>query len=193
MDVARPTAPMDVIGQTTPIVVDASPESMATALQQLHDLNAIRNLAALYAVSRDDHDIDALMSCFAPDGTFASHGQPICGHDALRKYYLGNMRRTVFSLHTPHSHVVTFESPAKATGLMTGHAEFAHRDAYMMCAYRYNDRYVKQDGRWVFAYRDHAFMYSVPSDSMPGLAREECRVRWPDTAPRRADWAPRSV
>jgi len=184
---------VDVISQTTPIVVDASQESMTAALQQLHDLNAIRNLAALYSVSRDDHDIDALMSCFAPDGTFVNDGQPISGHHALREYYLGNMRRNAFSLHIPHSHVVAFESPAEATGLVTGHGEFAHPDAYVLCAYRYNDRYVKQDGRWVFAYRDHAFIYAVPFESMPGLAREEYRVRWPNAAPAHAEWVPRSV
>jgi uncharacterized protein (TIGR02246 family) len=162
-------------------------------VQFLLDRAAIRDLVTLYAVARDDHDIESLLRCFAPDGTFVHDGQPVTGHKNLREYYLGNMRRNRFSLHIPNSHVLRVESPTTATGIVTGHGEFAHPDTLVMCAYRYRDDYVKLRGRWVFAKRDHDFVYSVPIGEMAGLGREELRIRWPNRRPKEAEWQPRHV
>jgi uncharacterized protein (TIGR02246 family) len=184
---------MDIVRQTTPPVVEPTLASTAAVLQRLVDEAAIRDLTALYAVARDDHDIDGLMDCFADDATFLNDGVPFSGKAALREFYLGNMRRHAYSIHIPHSQVIAFDSTTEATGLVTGHGEFANVDGYVMCAYRYNDRYVKRDGRWVFAFRDHAFVYAVPVEQLGGLASEEHRVRWPNAEPAHAEWAPRPV
>ena len=184
---------MDVIGQSTPLQVGDSSESQRFALQRLLDQSAIRDLAALYAIVRDDHDIDALIECFAPDGAFIHEGQPISGRDALREYYLGNMRKSVFSHHIPHSHVIEFIDEHNAAGIVTGHGEFATPTTLMVCAYRYDDEYVKIDGRWMFARRDHAFMYFLPVDELSSLGRDTRRIRRPGGDAREAEWLPREV
>ena len=184
---------MDVIRQTTPLEVTDSPESQRLALRQLLDQAAIRDLAALYAIVRDDHHVDALMQCFAPDGAFVHDGQPIRGREALRDYYLGNMRRNAFSHHIPHSHVIEFADEHMATGIVTGHGEFANASTLTVCAYRYDDEYVKIDGRWMFARRDHAFMYSVPIEELASLGRDTLRLRWLGSEPKEAEWLPKAV
>ena len=184
---------MNVIRQSTPLEVDDSLESQRRAVQRLLDQAAIRDLAAMYAIVRDDHDIDALMECFAPDGVFMHDGEPIRGRKALREYYLGNMRRNAFSHHIPHSHVIQLIDEHNATGVVTGHGEFADPTTLSVCAYRYEDEYVKIDGRWMFAQRGHAFMYYVPVEELQTLGRDTLRIRVPGAEPRQAEWLPRAV
>jgi hypothetical protein len=184
---------VDVARQSTPLEVGESPGSQRRALQQLLDQAAIRDLAAMYAIVRDDHDIDALMECFAPDGAFIHDGEPIRGREALREYYLGNMRRNAFSHHIPHSHLIEFIDEHNATGVVTGHGEFADRTTLSVCAYRYDDEYVKIDGRWMFAERGHAFMYYVPVGELATLGRDTLRIRVSGAEAREAEWLPRPV
>jgi len=184
---------VDLTRQTTPPVVGTSPESQQSALQALLDREAIRDLAALYAILRDDHQIDALIQCFAPNGTFVSGGREITGHAALREWYLGNMRRNTFSHHIPHSCVTQLESTTRASGIVTGTAEFPNPETLIVGSYRWYDDYVKIDGRWVFARRDHKWMFAVPVDELPGLGRDVMRIRVTGAEPREAEWHPESV
>ena len=56
---------------------------------------------------------EAVLQCLAPDGVFVSRGREITGHDALRNWYLGNMRRNAFSYHIPYLCLVEIE-PARS-------------------------------------------------------------------------------
>ncbi|MFD4351247.1 nuclear transport factor 2 family protein [Nocardia sp. NPDC058518] len=174
--------------------LDGSAGSTQRALQRLLDHQAIRDLVTLYAIARDDHDMDALMECFAPDATFVSQGKEYTGHDALREWFGVNMKRNAFSLHIPNSQVIHFDSDSTATGQMTGHGEFAHETAFMVCAYRDSDVYVKRDGRWYLGRRAHSFIYAAPSDQLDVLGREPLTMRWSHVPePREADWHPLGV
>jgi hypothetical protein len=184
---------VDVIRQTTPPVVEPTLESQQSALQSLVDREAIRDLVALYAILRDDHQIDALMECFAPDGTFVSGGREITGHEALREWYLGNMRRNTFSHHIPHSCVIQLDSATTASGIVTGTAEFPNPETLIVGSYRWYDDYVKIDGRWVFARRDHKWMFAVPVDELASLGRDAMRIRATGAQPREGEWQPQSV
>lgn len=184
---------MDVIRQTTPVTLTDSGAAQRAALQSLLDEAAIRNLVSLYAIARDDHDIEAVLQCFAPDGVFVSRGREIVGHDALRAWYLGNMRRNAFSHHIPHLCVVEIESADRASGIVTGNGEFAHPDGLILGAYRWYDDYVKIDGRWVFARRDHKYMYAVPVEKLPDLGRDPLRIRMHGSEPIESEWRPRPL
>jgi hypothetical protein len=177
---------MNLISQTTSAVLESS-DATALQVQALLDKAAISDLAALYCVLRDDHEIDALLECFSPDGTFISGGRRITGHDALREWYLGNMRRYAFSHHIPHSHVIAIESDGKASGIVTGHVEFASSDALLVGAYRWYDEYEKVDGRWVFTLRHHKYMYCAPVDQLMTLGADTKRVRMLQAEPRDAE------
>lgn len=183
---------MDVTTQTTPLEVQDSTASVAEAVQALLDRQAIADLVTLYALTRDDHDIDGLMECFATDGVFIDAGRPVTGHAELREFYLGNMRRHAFGIHIPNSHVVELRSATEASGIVTGHGEFAGASSLTMCAYRYHDRYVKRDGRWAFSYRDHDFIYALPIQDMATMGRDELRLRKAGERTQ-AEWLPRQI
>ena len=179
---------MDYAHQTTPPVVTGTADSLASAVQLLLDQSAIRDLVAIYSIARDDNDIEALLECFAPQGSFVINGTPVVGRDALRTFYIGNMDRYTTSLHVTHTHVIQINGADRATGVVTGHAELALGETLMMAAYRYADRYAKTAGRWVFGERILRFMYAVPFDEMGRSFTSPLRMRWPGTDPAPADF-----
>ncbi|MHB8695353.1 MAG: nuclear transport factor 2 family protein [Solirubrobacteraceae bacterium] len=179
--------------QTAPLTALASPEGITAAVQALLDQAAIRDLGAMYCILRDDNDMEPLLQTFAPDGTFVSGGREITGHDALREWYTGTMRKWAFSHHIPHSHVITLESDTKASGIVTGNVEYGGADTFRVGAYRWYDEYEKLDGRWVFALRHHKWMWASASDDVSTLGRDTLRVRLPTGEAHAAELLPPAV
>lgn len=176
---------MDYLACTTvPELTGA--DGLLAAVAELRDREAIRALAALYSIARDDHDIERLLPFFTSDGVFEVSGTPVRGHDELRAFYLANMRKYRTSNHVTHTHVVEVEGDS-ARGLVTGHAELAYLGTLMIAGYRYTDDYVRIDRRWVFAHRRLQFHYAVPADQLADSFNDELRMRWPDADPAPAD------
>lgn len=157
-------------------------------LARLAAKDEIRDLAATYAIAVDDHDLDTLLGTFAADGTFTVAGETLSGHDAIREFYIGSMERYHTMLHTPEIHLITVEDATHASGIMTGHAELAVHDTLMMTAFRYQDHYVAEQGRWLFRSRSVRFMYAVPFEAMGASFRSTKRIRWPQTRYTDADY-----
>jgi uncharacterized protein (TIGR02246 family) len=179
---------MDLVPATTTIDLAKHPEAAAGVLQGLADEVAIRNLAALYAMAIDDHDIERVVDCFADDGTFTRAGNTERGKRDLRAFFVKMMDRYITTLHTPHSHLVATNGTDSATGLMTGHAELSFEGTLMMAAYRYDDTYSRVDGRWVFQTRALKFMYVVPFQDMSSAFADRMRIRWPQLPYAEADF-----
>jgi uncharacterized protein (TIGR02246 family) len=179
---------MDLAAATTTIDLSKHPEAAAAALQGLIDVAAIRNLAALYAMAVDDHDIERVVACFAEDGTFTRAGKSERGRRDLRAFFVKMMDRYFTTLHTPHSHVVAMNGRDSATGLTTGHAELSFEGTLMMAAYRYDDIYSRIDGRWMFQTRALKFMYVVPFREMSSAFVDRMRIRWPQLPYAEADF-----
>ena len=59
-------------------------DDLALAVRALADKDAIRALGVLYSVAVDDHDLDTVVACFAPDGSFSRAGVTYTGRDKLR-------------------------------------------------------------------------------------------------------------
>ena len=169
---------LDLATSTT---LAGSPEELARQVRTLADKDAIRALGALYSVAVDDHDLATVVRCFAPDGSFGRAGTTYAGHEELRPFYASMMDRYVTTLHIPNSHVIEVDTDAgTATGLLTGQAELALGNRLLMAAYRYDDRYVRDDdGRWTFAARELRFMYNVPFEQMPTSFADSVRIRPP--------------
>lgn len=157
-------------------------EEVGNALRALADKDAITALGALYSIAVDDHDLDTVVRCFAPDGTFSRAGTTYAGHEVLRDFYASMMDRYVTTLHIPNSHVIDVDPEAgTATGLLTGQAELALGNRLLMAAYRYDDTYVRdEEGRWTFAARELRFMYNVPFEQMPTSFSDSRRIRLPE-------------
>jgi hypothetical protein len=125
----------------------------AANVQALLDREAIRALPNLYCHYVWRNDVEGLVGLFAKDGVFdePTLGR-ITGHAALREIY----RRALGALSPKpyiHNHVVTLEGPDRASGACYLDLRVPNRPEAGPIAGYYDDRYVKEDGNWVFAER----------------------------------------
>lgn len=164
-------------------------EGALLQLRALADKDAIRSLAALYAMAVDHHDIDVVVGSFAEHGTFSRAATTYRGHAELRAFYEKMMDRYVSTLHIPNSHVIIVDAEAgTAEGVMLGQAELSLEGRLLMATYRYDDSYTRDDDRWLFSSRDLTFMYNVPLDEMAESFTDAIRIRIPGTEPVVADY-----
>jgi hypothetical protein len=171
---------MDLAGLTSTTLA-ASPEEAYLQLRALADRAALVDLSVGYSQAVDDHDLDTVVDCFAPDGSFTRLGTTVRGHAHLRSFYAAMMDRYVTTLHTPETHLAQVDVRAgTATGVVNGHGELALGDRLLLAAYRYDDEYVRLGDRWVFAARSIRFMYNVPFDQMATSFADRRRLRVPD-------------
>jgi len=61
--------------------------------------------------------------------------------------------------HFAHDHVIWFERPTRARGMLSVHAEVWRKEQPMVTALRYDDVYEKIDGLWCFSERLLSFFY----------------------------------
>lgn len=172
--------------QTAAPAAGASAE-LAEQARALHARAAIDDLVTLYSVAVDDHDLDTVVDCFAPDATFVRRSRVVTGHAELRDFYRASMERYGLTVHTPHRSVITVTGET-ATGLVLGHAELAYREGLYVAAFRYADAYRVHDGRWVFARRELSFAYVVPATGWDQAATTSLRIRWPDVTAEPGDY-----
>ena len=178
-----------LLSAATTTTLAGTPEEAYRQVRELADKAALVNLSVLYSMAVDDHDLDTVVACFAPDGTFTRLGTTVRGHEELRTFYGSMMDRYVTTLHTPESHVAVVDVEAgTATGVVNGHGELALGDTLLLAAYRYDDRYVRLDDRWVFAARTIRFMYNVPFEEMATSFADRRRLRVPGTSVAEGDY-----
>ena len=144
---------------------------------------AIGDLAVRYAMAVDDADVDAVLACFAPDGSFVRRGTEVSGAE-LRPFWERMTTRYAFTVHLVHGHLVTVDGET-GTGVQAGSAELLLEGTLLRASYRYRDRYACVGGRWLFARREIFFAYVVP-DGEPFPAGTD-RIRWPGADPEPAD------
>lgn len=172
--------------------VNASPEievgSERFHLQRLADLHAIQQLAAIYPILVDSHDLDGLVELFAEDATFSRAGVVHSGRDELRAFYDQIMSTYSLTVHTVHQHVVDLALGADtAVGVQMGHGEVAVDGQRMLAAYRYDDEYRRVDGRWLFARRQMRYEYFTSHEELGLSLLGRQRIRVPGAAPRDAE------
>jgi ketosteroid isomerase-like protein len=172
--------------------VNASPNIEAGTerlhVQRLADLQAIQQLAGVYPILVDSHDLDALVGLFAPDGVFVRAGATHSGHGELRRFFNQIVDNYSLTIHTAHQHVVDLALGAKtAVGVQMGHGEVAVNGQRLLAAYRYDDDYRWIEGRWLFARRHMRYEYFTAHDELGQSLAGRQRVRVPGAAPRDAE------
>lgn len=162
--------------------------ALAATVRAQADRRAIDDLAVLYARAVDDHDINTVVGCYAPDGVFSRRGVAASGAKAIRAAYVASFDTYRTMLHTSHPGVVVRHDDRTASGWSHGHAELATRSTLVLASFRYEDDYRCIDGRWLFAERAITFMYAVPAGRMAESFGSDQRMRWPRTEPEAADY-----
>ena len=139
----------------------------------IEDRFAIMDLVADYCAAIDGRDLDRFVSCFTADGVIrhADGVMRLDGREAIRDYYTRRFRDYGVTFHYPHSHTVVIDGTDEAHGVVTAHAEMALNGEAWVAAFRYTDRYRREEGRWRFAERELACWYYMPLAQLPrGMA-----------------------
>ena len=156
-------------------------ESLERRVQRLEDRFAINDLVVNYATLLDDAQWDALGQLFALEGVFASPNSTTVGREAIVANFKVKHAPFPATWHDPHGIAVEFDDDDHARGTVIGYAELASADNAMVTSIRYQDDYVREDGRWRFARRHVLSLYgmTVQDHAAGGLGAAE-RKRWPD-------------
>jgi uncharacterized protein (TIGR02246 family) len=152
--------------------------TLEARIDRLESLDAIRQLAAKYALALDMRDMDALVSLFPED---VKVGKQASGRLALRAYMDGTLRSPFTGTsHHVGGHVIEFDDPEHAHGICYSKNEHETGDEWVIMQMMYADDYVRTDGRWYFARRLPLYWYATDLNQPPV---GENKMRWPGT-----DW-----
>ncbi len=143
--------------------------AFAARLQQLEDRFALQDLVAAYCRAIDDRDLETFVSLFTRDGRMRHQdsAMDVQGRSALYEYYAERFPSYGVTFHYPHACNVAFDSPDAATGWVTAHAEMDLGGEFVLAAFRYSDRYAREDGQWRFAERILACWYYMRLVDLP--------------------------
>jgi ketosteroid isomerase-like protein len=157
-------------------------------LQRLVDLDAIRQLASIYPILVDSHDLEHVVALFAEDATFHRAGHVHAGREELHRFFAQIMDTYSMMVHTGHQHVVDLALGATvAVGVQIGHGELELAGQRVVAAYRYDDEYRCVEGRWLFARRQMRYQYFSTHDGLGQSLSGRQRVRLPGAEPRDAE------
>lgn len=125
----------------------------------------IRQLAYRYAAALQARDVDAMVDLFSPDARFGEFGS---GPDALRRLTTQSLDGALFTVILVANHLIDFDDDARAHGQVWAHC-FAQTEAdgFVEQLIRYDDRYERRDGRWLFSHRRHRLWYGVGHRESP--------------------------
>lgn len=155
-------------------------DSLEQRVQRLEDRFAINDLVVQYATLLDDAQWDAVGELFAEDGIFASPNSTTRGRAAIVANFRAKHAPFPATWHDPHGITVTFDDDDHARGTVIAYAELGQPGLTLATSIRYQDDYVRADGRWRFASRHVLSLYGMPlSELAAGGLGEADRKRWP--------------
>jgi hypothetical protein len=163
-------------------------KSIEQRIARLEARAEIAELLARYAFLIDDHEFGALGELFTPDARFGSSGSTHVGREAIVANYRALGEVYHISLHEARGFVLDFLDDDHARGEVLGFSEQASDRHTVVTSFRYDDEYVRLDGRWRFATRQVRTLYALTHAELAsgGLAWK-LRKRWPHRAPALAE------
>ena len=138
-----------------PSRVAAVERTLESRLTEVEDRLALRELTGRYNFAMDNRDLKSAGELFTDNAFFGSADRAMgaTGREAIMKQFEGRFSVLGATNHFAHDHVVWFESPTRAHGLLSVHAEVWRKEQPMITALRYEDVYEKSGGLWRFAER----------------------------------------
>ena len=122
---------------------------------------AVHELLSRAAFGLDEHDIDLLGACFAPEAEFqmqiAGQGPipPFVGHEAIMGLFRGAIAAQTDKRRHVISNIHFTEVAATHCVVLSNLTLFGTQDGAprLICTALYRDRCVLRDGRWLLATR----------------------------------------
>jgi hypothetical protein len=170
-----------------------APETLEDRIDRLESLASIELLPRRYAHALDSRDISTLVTLFSPN---VRVGADQSGRDALRTWFLDAMSKVRTTIHVVMNHVVDFDGPEKAHGIVycRDEVEYPASGEWKIGMLLYRDTYRRVGGTWVFERRKFHRWYQVDALQRPsagaGLDPDNdpiTTVGLPDAFP---TWAP---
>ena len=136
----------------------------------------IRQLAYRYAAAVEARDVDAMADLFVPHARFGDHGE---GRDGLHRLMSQSLDTSVFAVILVANHLIELDGDDRGRGQVWAQC-FAqtHADGFVEQLIRYEDRYERHAGRWLFLHRRHRLYYGVSSPTSPLTQRP---AHWPQS------------
>ena len=153
-------------------------DDLTARIDRLESIDAIRQLAAKYALALDMRDGDAWVGLFPED---VPAGAGATGRAALRSWFDETMRRQFKgTAHHIGGHIIEFDDPDHAQGVVYSKNEHETADDWVIMQMMYVDRYERIAGRWYFRRRLPLYWYATDLNKPPVGAR---KMRWPGQEP----------
>ena len=153
--------------------------ALSRLVREHQDRVAIADLCANYCYAIDDRDLDKLCNLFIANATNSGRQ----GREEIRAFFTNRFNLWGMSFHSPLSHVITFQGPDNATGILTGYAEMQIVGEYWIAAARYTDVYVRESGGWHFAERTPKFYYYMRLGDFSAGFQGHSRRRYTESNP----------
>ena len=131
---------------------------LARRIERLEASEAIRQLAARYALALDSRDVQTLASLFVPD---VETGDGRVGREALAEWFDPILRPYATTFHLIGNHIIDFVDDDHATGVVYCRPEHEVGELWVVMPMQYWDRYERRDGEWWFKSRKPVVFYAA--------------------------------
>jgi hypothetical protein len=164
-------------------------EDMERRLKRLEDRVELSDLSTRYFLASDFDDYDTIASCYAADSTFSASGfEGGRGPQGVADMIRGARANFGTTIHTPHYSLLEFQDDDHATGMVGAHVEIAVGGRSCFGAVRYEDEYVREDGRWKFRSRNMKTVHFQPWEDAGTSLTADLPTRWPGADPAPNDY-----
>lgn len=133
-------------------------------LSRIESTLEIQQLPIRYAMAVDERDLDAWVDLFVPD---VQVGRDRHGREELRAAIAPMLSKFYRSIHQIVGHRVELIDQHRATGHVYCRAEHEVGERWVVMAIRYDDDYLKVDGRWLFRRRTERHWYAADQLERP--------------------------
>lgn len=148
---------------------------MPYTLQQLSDLEEIKQLKSRYCRATDKSDADMLREVFTDDVWVEYRGGAYTakfeGKDAMLDFLLNAHHSEMITMHHAHLPEIVFTGADSADGIW--YCEDFHialdRNEITMGCLIYKDQYVREDGRWKIARTEYDRVWEAFEPIRPGI------------------------
>ena len=145
-----------------------NPQELGDRIERLESLTEIRQLPPRYGLAVDSRDLDALVDLFVPD---VQVGRDRHGRPALKEWFVESLSRMRATVHFVGNHVVDFDSPDLAHGVVYCRDELERPDRgeWEVGMLQYRDTYRRVAGEWYFERRKFYRWYICDALTRPTL------------------------
>ena len=138
--------------------------STLSPLDALVAREEIRQLPLRYAKAVEQRDVEAMVELFVPDARFGAFGD---GPEALRSMMTGFLADSLATVILVANHLIDLADADHARGEVWAQALTQDPSGYTEQLLRYDDRYERRDGVWLFVHRRHRLWFGHRPDTSP--------------------------